>query len=245
MNHKYIIIFLVVLFFFSCEKRSSKTERQNESPSERQGGEISIQPAALSPEYPDAILEMIQPAEYDRLQPGKVAFRYDVKNFDLSSGASITVNLNNRDLFDQKEPEFTKVLDDGFYFALAFLTTADHISLKNYGNYVSRSVNVGSGDGDIDQTIPMLMYNYPRGRIALDEKNGIILDFFLLNADLSSGMQVRAEIDGREFILNEWRPYRIRGLGRGRHVLKLSLIDQSGRLLQSPFNQAEGEFTLF
>lgn len=247
MNHKYIIIFCLPFIIFACESRRSGEEKQENEELNRlpRAREIGIEPYGAEAEFPDAILEMTNPAEYQRLNPGKTTFSYNVKNFDLASGASIVLNLNNSRFIEKQTVEFQTDLEEGAYLSLSFLATKDGFALKNYGNYVVRSFTVGNSD-EIDDTRPMLMYNQPRGRVRLDEEDGAPLDFFLLNAELSAnGHKVKIEIGGREFVLDEWRRYRIRGLGRGEHRIKLSLIGPDGKIADSPFGQAEQAFTLY
>lgn len=245
MSHKYTIIFWALMFLFSCENKRSGEEKQvDQERNETLDHLIAIEPDKLESDYPDAIMEMIEPAEYERLEPGNTTFSYNIKNFALSSGASIVVNLNNAIFIENDNVKFHEPLPKGNYFSVTYLTNEGQ-SLKNYGNYVVRSFSVGAFEEQIDDTLPMLIYNQPRGRIRLDEDRGALLDFIILNADLSSNdYQVKAEIGGKEFLLYDWRPYRIKGLSPGDHHLKLSLIDSGGRLPQSAFSQVEMNFTL-
>ena len=59
----------------------------------------------------------------------------------------------------------------------------------------------------------------------------------MVNSEISTnGNKVRATIQDKEFIIEEWAPYYIEGLPKGEIKIKLELIDASGNLIYSPFN---------
>ena len=59
----------------------------------------------------------------------------------------------------------------------------------------------------------------------------------MVNSEISAnGNKVRATIQDKEFIIEEWAPYYIEGLPKGEIKIKLELIDSSGNLVDSPFN---------
>lgn len=247
MNHKLIIIFLLTtLLYLSCE---TKTANQNENrepiaSSTADIPSVTIKPFSNVPEHFDAILEMREPSDINP-KPGEVKFVFDIRNFELRSGNSITMNLNNKQFLQTSSPETSVRLNPGSYIAVSFLSLPNQVSLKNYGNYVVRTFSVGDvTTAEIDDTAPMIFYNIPRGRF--QSKNGqIILDFFLLNTSLSAnGHQVKIEIAGQEFLVAEWIPYLIEGLGNGSHELKLTLVDRNGKTIDGPFQQAKGNFHL-
>ena len=50
---------------------------------------------------------------------------------------------------------------------------------------------------------------------------------------------MRATIQDKEFIIDEWAPYYIEGLSKGEVKIKLELIDSSGSLIDTHFNPSE------
>ena len=46
-------------------------------------------------------------------------------------------------------------------------------------------------------------------------------------------------IQDKEFIIDEWAPYYIKGLVKGEVKIKLELIDAFGNLIDTPFNPSE------
>jgi hypothetical protein len=239
MNHKlFIIFFLVVLL--SCETRTASKNEHHDFPL------VTIKPLTNFAEYFDAILVMEEPSGYD-LQAGKVRFVYDIRNFPLSAGNYIMINLNNKELYPTTKPEASIQLLKENYMAVSFLCLANHISLKNYGNYVARTFNVHSAPAvGYDESAPMIFYNYPRGRIKMENNGQILMDFYLLNTALAAnGHKAKIELSGQEFVVTEWIPYTIEGLVKGEHEIKLTLLDRNDRIVDSPFNQATGSFVLY
>ena len=59
-----------------------------------------------------------------------------------------------------------------------------------------------------DLTNPMLFYSRPKGRYNGIETDAVLLDFYLVNCDLSpKGYKVLANINGTEFIITKWCGY--------------------------------------
>ena len=85
-----------------------------------------------------------------------------------------------------------------------------------------------------------MFYSRPKGTYTCAESQLILLDFYLINTELSgTGNKVRATIDGIEFILPKWAPYAIEGLTAGERIIKLELIDSEGKTVPGPFNKIE------
>ena len=74
---------------------------------------------------------------------------------------------------------------------------------------------------------PYLFYSRPKGTYTGADTKKIMLDFYLLNTDLSdSGNKVKLMVDTTEFIISKWVPYFIEGLSMGEHKISLTLIDK-------------------
>jgi hypothetical protein len=90
---------------------------------------------------------------------------------------------------------------------------------------------------------PYLTYNTPQGTY-LDEKKPILLDFYINNCTLSKdGFKVRITIDEKnERFLYQWTPYYIYGLGKGKHSIRLELLDPKNKAVPGPFNDVKRIF---
>lgn len=258
----WIHIFVAVLLVSGCNTKKQQNESEsNETMQETPQSEILVSPVYDSPDFPDAIIEMNAPAEGAMLDPGKVKFSYDVTNYDLRAqtsdaatkncanskdGQHIHLILNNGPYTAHYDPAFEMDLTEGHYVCLSFLSRSYHESLKNPEAYDLRQFTVGNAEAEnVDLTGPNLFYSRPKGTYTGDDTKKILLDFYLVNCKLSAdGYKVRATINGKEFMLDEWVPYFVEGLPMGENTFKLELLDANGSLVDSPFNSVERTITL-
>jgi hypothetical protein len=161
-----------------------------------------------------------------------------IKDFDYTlanskKGQHIHFIVNNGPYSAHYSESFTKKLDEKNNIILAFLSRSFHESVKNSNAYVLTQ----TGNEKIDLTDEFLFYSRPKGTYKGVDTEKLLLDFYLVNTNLSStGNKVKATIQDTEFIIEEWAPYYIEGLPKGEIKIKLELIDASGNLIDSPFN---------
>tara|TARA_B100001057_G_scaffold72420_1_gene66659 strand:- start:583 stop:1287 length:705 start_codon:yes stop_codon:yes gene_type:complete len=161
-----------------------------------------------------------------------------IKDFDYTlanskKGQHIHFIVNNGPYSAHYSESFTKKLDEKNNIILAFLSRSYHESVKNPNAYVLTQ----TGNEKIDLTDEFLFYSRPKGTYKGVDTEKLLLDFYLVNTNLSStGNKVKATIQDTEFIIEEWAPYYIEGLPKGEIKVKLELIDASGNLIDSPFN---------
>lgn len=264
MNSKISLIFafLTLITFAACES-DKKSEEDTESGEESKS--ISISAIDNSPEFPDAMLEMMSPGEnQSQIDAGEVSFAYEVKNYQLTAqtldaeikkcanspdGQHIHLILNNEPYTAHYSAEFTRELKDGHYVALSFLSRSYHESLKNYGAFNLRQFTVGreANENELaDLNAPHLFYSRPKGEYkGKEETERVILDFYLINTDLAAdGNKVKAKINDQEFLIDEWKPYFMEGLPLGENTVELELVDKDGNFIEGPFNKVKRTFTL-
>ena len=158
-------------------------------------------------------------------------FNYTLAN--SKKGQHIHFIVNNGPYSAHYSESFTKKLDEKNNIILAFLSRSYHESVKNSNAYVLTQI----GNEKIDLTDEFLFYSRPKGTYKGIDTEKLLLDFYLVNTNLSStGNKVKATIQDTEFIIEEWAPYYIEGLPKGEIKIKLELIDVSGNLIDSPFN---------
>jgi len=91
----------------------------------------------------------------------------------------------------------------------------------------------------------MLFYSRPKGEYNGIETDAVLLDFYLVNCDLSpKGYKVLANINGTEFIITKWCGYFMEGLPMGENTVKLTLLDKNNKQVESPYSYSERKFTL-
>ena len=100
-------------------------------------------------------------------------------------------------------------------------------------------------DQPYDLSSEFLFYSRPKGVYKGADTKKLLLDFYLVNTEISpQGNKVRATVNGKEFIIDEWVPYYIEGLQIGEVTVKLELINSNGELIDAPFNPVERKVTL-
>ena len=206
--------------------------------------QISITKVEGSPEYSNSVLKMNELISLDE----GYKFSFDVNQYELgmqtlkdfdyqlansAKGQHIHFIVNNGPYSAHYSDTFTKKLDEKNNIILAFLSRSYHESVKNSNAYVL----IQTGNEQIDLTDEFLFYSRPKGTYKGVDTEKLLLDFYLVNTNLSSsGNKVKATIKDAEFIIEEWAPYYIEGLPKGEIKIKLELIDSSGNLVDSPFN---------
>ncbi len=273
MKHVIKFSFLVLIFsFVACNNESTEKQAPEENNDTMQVnlvpaegwtmtvGGITLTEKTASSEFPDAELSMSSPE--GNIPAGEpVHFEFAVKNYELQSqspdvemagcansgkGQHIHVILNNAPYLARYETSFDENLDEGGYVCLAFLSRSYHESIKNGKAHVLSTFTVGNAEApDFDLSAPHLFYSRPKGTYTGEDTKKVLLDFFLVNCDLSEdGYKVKATIDGNEFLLTKWAPYFIEGMPMGENTIRLELVDANGETVPSPFNPVERTITL-
>lgn len=254
--------FAAILCFYGCNEGSENSsgpddgvdstsmEKLPESPA------ITLTPFSGSPDYADAILNAVHPAPDAELGEGNVEFTYEVENYELGvqtqgagsnglansgKGQHIHAILNNQPYMAHYNPGFEKELETGNYVLLSFLSRSFHESIKSTAAFKVSQFTVGGIEADpIDLDAPHLFYSRPKGEYAGDDVNKILLDFYLINTDLSDGShRIKATINGEDFMIHNWQPYVVEGLPMGENSFRLELLDADGNTVDSPFNPVE------
>ena len=238
----FYLIFLVSGIFFSCKDSKS----------------IRLTKVEGSPEYGTSKLNLNNVVKSsDTLDSNVYFFNYEVENYELGAqtieefdytlansqkGQHIHVIVNNGPYSAKYQSNFEQKLDSDNNVILAFLSRSYHESVKNTNSY--SIIQVGNGER-IDTSKELLFYSRPKGNYKGKDTDKVLLDFFLVNTNLSAdGNRVKATIIDKEFIIDEWAPYYIEGLPNGEIYIKLELQDSNGDLIDSPFNPSERRFTL-
>lgn len=222
---------------------------------------LTLYSHTTSPTFADASLVTLSPIEGAEVEAGEVQFRYEVKNYELGAqtegagenglansgkGQHIHAILNNQPYMAHYDPGFNKELEPGRYILLSFLSRSYHESVKSESAYDLLQFTVGETDQpEADLTAPHLFYSRPKGTYSGVDTEKLLLDFYLVNCDLSpDGYQVKATINGTEFMLSHWVPYVVEGLPKGEVTISLELQDADGNTVDSPFNPVTRVVTL-
>lgn len=258
-NHTKLWLVALIVGIGACS--APKQEEAQEEIVEEEVPEITLSKITGSPEYGDASLEMSSPTDVP-LDTGAVSFNFTVNNYELGvqtpdaaekglansgKGQHIHFIVDNGPYSAHYEPTFDKELDEGGHVILAFLSRSYHESVKNANAFVVKQIAVGNPESvePVDFEAPHMFYSRPKGTYTGDDTKKLMLDFYLLNVNLSAdGYKVRATINDQEFMIDEWSPYQIEGLPLGEVSVKLELLDAEGNNVPGPFNTVERTVTL-
>ena len=223
-------------------------------------GDISVYYFQGSPDYPDAELALNDPSKDEYPAGDKVSFDFGVKNYQLAEqtaghdacdcnnsakGQHIHLILNNKPYKALYKTKFDTALKAGHYVAVSFLSRSYHESVKNKNAFKVTQFSVGKKGKDIDLTKPMLVYSRPKGEYKGKDAENVLLDFYLLNTELSeNGNRVVATINDKQFILTKWTGYAIKGLKMGKNNIKLELVDKDGEVIPGEFNTVKRTITV-
>ena len=143
--------------------------------------------------------------------------------------------------------EFSHKVADGTHQLLAFLSRSYHESIKSPTAYVALNATVKDSSmvESTPITTPTLFYSRPKGTyVGKANTDKVMLDFYVLNAELGPDYSVKAEINGEAHTFDKWQPYYIEGLPMGENTVKLTLLDKAGNAVNSPINPVSRTFTL-
>jgi len=176
-------------------------------------------------------------------------------------GQTLHVIIDDRPYFAVNEPSIDPFNENGYYYDTSYkfeipytLSEGLHTirafparsygeSLKHENAFQSSYFYIGNknNNSDLDLSEPYITYNEPGTQITLTEKKPVLLDFYVSNCELSSdGYKVRLIIDGKiKRTLTSWQPYYIYGLTKGKHTIRLELLNPQNDVMKGPFNDTE------
>lgn len=262
-----LTVTILGLFVWSCSPNKSAETTEAETSEEVDMPGIELVKAPASPEYPNAKLvrngggSPVMPSTSEETVSNMVSYDFGVEGFELGAqtedattrgiansgkGQHIHFIVNNGPYAAHYMDDINQDLEDGNYTILAFLSRSYHESVKSEGAYFVQNVTVGDIDPtEADLTVPHMFYSRPKGTYKGEDAKKVMLDFYLLNCTLEpNGYNVKATINGKEFLIDEWAPHYIAGLPMGEATIKLELMDAEGNSVDSPFNPVERTVTL-
>ena len=253
--------FYVFIFAFAgltaCQPASTNEGAETETADQEEvvaQKAYTLTPFAGSFEFPDADLQSMT-YENGNFNFNFVGYQLGQQTPDADSkmcansdkGSHIHLIVNTQPYAAKYEAEFAHDVRDGDHKILAFLSRSYHESIKNGKAYIAQNVTVADKaiTSAEDITEPVLFYSRPKGTyIGKANTDKVMLDFFLVNADLGDQYRVKAMINDEEHIIDKWQPYYIEGLPMGENQITLTLIDKEGNKVDAPLNPVSRKFTL-
>ncbi len=250
--------FLFALFLTACNN-SSNTAEGTETPAQEtmeSSQKYKLTPFSNSTMYQGATLQL---GSYEN---GTFDFKVSGAGYELgqqtpdapqkmcansAKGQHIHLIIDNEPYSAQYTSNFDYDIADGEHYLLAFLSRSYHESIKSPGASVLKKVTVENKSitTSADVAEPMIFYSRPKGTyVGKNETEKVMLDYYLANVNPTMNYKVKADINGEEHMLDYWRPYYIEGLPMGRNKIKLTLVDENGKAVETPLNPVTREFML-
>lgn len=248
-----------------AEDKTAVEERQSEV------AKVEIITGERSPAFPDAKARFNKINNGDVLEDNNVAVIVDVWNYELGiqtdtpraqeiansgKGQHAHIILDNDPYFANYEagvPFDIGTLDEGPHTLVVFPSRSYHESVKSVGSADIVNFYVGKQEGEfmIDESKPTIIYSRPKGKYEGDGAKKIMLDFFLINAELGDEYKAKYmirknEADAEEYTITmtEWTPAFVTGLTSGEYIITLQLLDSDGNLVDGAFNNTQRSITV-
>ncbi|MCB0686523.1 MAG: hypothetical protein KDC53_08360 [Saprospiraceae bacterium] len=232
-------IFMLLLLLTACggDKKSDSSAAQSmESDKPKK---YKVTPFSKSESFPDAKLSNMT------YKDGKFSFDVTGNTYKLGEqtadasqkmcansdkGQHIHLIVDFKPYVAQYVSSFDQAVDDGQHNILAFLSRSYHESIKTEDAHIAKRVRVQSGNivESNDITEPAIFYSRPKGTYVGDDTKKIMLDFYVLNADIGDDYLVKVQINGEVTLLDKWQPYYIEGLPMGQSTIGLALVYKDG-----------------
>jgi hypothetical protein len=250
------ILLISALFFLltSCKNQPPKEPEVKIEEAKAPDIKYTLTPFTSSQNFPDAELKSIAFKKGKFMAViGGTSYKLGEQTTDApqkncansKEGQHIHLIVDNEPYIAKYTDSFDQDISDGDHYILSFLSRSYHESLKTPKAFKAGKVTVKDKSFDKMDPVsgPMLFYSRPKGLYSGDDGKKVMLDFYLVNTDLS-GLKVEAEINGEKHMIDTWQPYYIEGLPEGDNTIKLSLLDANGQLVNAPLNPVSRTFKI-
>jgi len=253
-----MLLLLGFLAFTACQNTQSDEadtdENTEEEMEDQEMNQYSLTSFPASTAYPNASLDGMT------FEDGTFDFTYS--NYELATqtpdagtkmcansdkGQHIHLIVNTQPYAAKYTGEFDYEIENGEHYLMAFLSRSYHESIKNGDAHIAKKVTVSNNTitSEEDITEPMLFYSRPKGTyVGKANTDKVMLDFFLVNANLGSQYMVKAQIGDDVHMIDTWQPYYIEGLPMGETLITLTLVDKDGNAVDTPLNPVSRSITL-
>lgn len=260
-----IAVLTATALFASCNTSTNNQDgdAQDSLALDDSVGAIVVNPLDHAKEFPGATLTIGEmTTEKVGSDSAKITIKYNVENFTLTEqtehshdmansheGQHIHFILDNEPYVALYEPEHTFTVPvNSEHYLLSFLSRSFHESIKTEDASELIKFKVES-DATISElpapTEPSLFYSRPKGDYSGDDTNTLLLDFFVANTTLGADShQVKAVINGEEFLLDQWVPYEALNVPNGEATIELTLVDQDGNAVTGDHVSIERKINL-
>lgn len=259
----YFLILSGILTFGAWACNSGSSEGEEETPTAQTDTTTAVTrtytltPFAESAQFSDASIEKMtfKNGKFD-FTLGGTSYKLGEQTSDApqkmcansGEGQHIHLIVDTEPYAAKYTSSFDYEIPDGAHYVLSFLSRSYHESIKTDKAHRAVKVNVKNNTFTSEEPIsePMLFYSRPKGTyVGKDQTDKVMLDFYLVNAQLGNDYKVKVEINAEQrMLLDQWKPFYIEGLPMGDNKIKLTLVDKDGFAVDVPNNPVERVFTL-
>jgi len=237
----------------SCKNQASPEEPTAKTP-DSTAVKYTLTPFSPSKDFPEASLKaMTYIGGTFSTVIGGTGYTLGEQTSDAGSkscanskeGQHLHLIVDNEPYIAKYQSSFTQDIPDGEHYILCFLSRSYHESIKTPSASMASKVLIANKSITKSANIegPMLFYSRPKGLYTGDDTKKVMLDFYLVNADMTK-YKVEADINGEKHMIDAWQPYYIEGLPEGDNTIKLSLLDTNGQLVAAPLNPVSRTFKI-
>lgn len=218
--------------------------------------------------FPDAAVSIEAPPEGAVVDTASPGVRLSVEGFELGvstpgadrrglalsgKGQHVHLILDNEPyqaVYDAAGPVRLAAgpLEPGVHVLRAFASRQWHESVKSPGAFDVTHFFVGDTTGEgVDTRVPygpgepLLTYSRPKGSYEGADADSVMVDFYLRDAEPGpDGHRVRLTVDDTtSWVIEEWAPHYLVGLGDGEHEIRLELLAPDGQPVPGTLSTAE------
>jgi len=225
--------------------------------------------AAEAPAKPEKMpsIKFTAPKANESIKPDKAAdyeVKWEIKDWPVEKGGPhmhlILDNQPYKAIYDAKgsiklsEIAADAKLGEGQHVIVAFPSRKTHVSVKPEGKQSPLVVIpfwIGkAGKDGWKPTDPTLVFSRPKGAYEGDMAKDILLDWYLVNAELGEGKySLMATVtppkgEAKQMKITSWAPYTIANLPDGDTKVKLELLDKEGKPVPGAWNSTERTITV-
>lgn len=254
----FILTAIAALFLVNCKQNDSNTANKDpkiEKSVAQNKKNYTLTPFTPSKAYQDAAIEEMT------YKAGKFNFKLNDSPYKLgmqtsdapqkmcansAKGQHIHLIVDNNPYIAKYTNAFDHEIKNGDHHILAFLSRSYHESIKTDKAFTAIEATIKDNTIQKQTRVPdpMVFYSRPKGTYVGADTKKVMLDYYLVNDAQSSKYKVRAKINEEVHILDKWQPYYIEGLPMGDNTIELTLIDDSGKAVDTPLNPVSRTFTL-
>lgn len=215
---------------------------------------IFLDLAKLAPDQqPQVAIASPQPDQI--IEDTQLTVKLEFQNFSiykdetLALGPHVQLMLDNqpaRSIYSLEETITFEDLAPGSHMLRAIAVRPWGESFKNETAYAQTRFHVfaQTNENTPDPDLPLLTFIEPQGTFSAEP---LLLDFYLTNAPLHMLAQadaeddlpdwkIRAAVNGKSFVFDQWQPLYLKGFKPGKSWLQLTLIDEQGQPIENVFN---------